>query len=171
MERAQGSAEKEGASPSSLRLFDRNRMVPPTLRWLGQWVGVVMFLVMIPPLIVFLADAVLLLFIDAKHRSAPEVDKFSNDLPTLIFAYLGGLIGSIISYVYDRNNAKIDRQDIKYVMARFLLGGFIGGISFLLVKSTLVLKLLYPKLDTATFSSINWCHISQLLWLPSWRGC
>jgi hypothetical protein len=82
-----------------------------------------------------------------------NIKEFSADIPMITLSFWSGTIGAILSYVYERINGQLDKQEIMYPMSRFFFGGIVGAASFLFIKSTFLLKLLYPKIDISTLSS------------------
>jgi hypothetical protein len=114
-----------------------------------KWIGIMIFFALVPAAFLKLAEY-LLLHIFGGPGVAP-LNEFSIDLPMIMLAFWSGTMGSIVSYAYERVHNEIPSQPIIIPMAKFLFGGIVGAASFFLLRTAFIIKLLYPKIDSAAF--------------------
>lgn len=113
-----------------------------------KWIGIIAFFAVVPLLFLKFGE-VALREISRRGPMDKFVDEFSSDLPMIMLTFWAGTMGSIISYVYERISRERSSQPLINSMARLLFGGIIGAASFFVIRSAFLIKLLYPKVDTA----------------------
>ena len=133
---------KASALDTDRRLVE-NSDNSPFLKLL-KWISVLSFFAVVPPL--FLEFGAFILDRISNTPNAAIV-QFYGDMPLILLAYYGGVMGAILSYLYDRLNENIASPEIFHVMSRFLFGGIIGATSLFLINSAVLLRLFYPQVD------------------------
>jgi len=103
--------------------------------------------------LIFLKFADFALFNLMGEEVSNTAKEFRIDLPLITLAFWSGTMGTIVAYVYQRLYGDLQQQRMIYPIARFLFGGIVGAASYFVIRSGFIIKILYPKLETATLEA------------------
>lgn len=131
--------------PQQSRIWDvlTGRQLLRILRWLG----IMCFLAVVPPAFLLFAEFVLT-WMSSSSKQGLATD-FREDLPWIMLSFWAGTMGAILSYIYDRHNRALPSQPSVFVISHFLFGGLAGTISFYVIRSAFLIRLLYPNLPVS----------------------
>jgi hypothetical protein len=114
------------------------------LKRLAEWVLILLFFIIAPPITLYAVYWIALLVSPAKDA---QVVNFANDLSMFVFSFYAGCTGAVVGYIYARFHSNVATDAAVTKIAKILLGGLLGVAAFLTIKSAFIVKVLYPSLD------------------------
>jgi hypothetical protein len=109
-----------------------------------NWLFLLIFFVLTPPLVLFVAAALADLLADPK-QPIKLLSDFRRDLPLFLLTFYSGTTGGVIAYVYGRQQLRLRSDQMVTKTAKLLSAGLMGVAVFLLLRSAVFIKLFYPN--------------------------
>jgi hypothetical protein len=119
------------------------------VRRLVKWIAILAFF-LISPAVVIVAVSFLIENVSPIRNNV--ISDFSEDSATILLAFYFGGVGGIIRHIFHKLYYRRSSESTFEQMAKLLLSGLVGSAAYFVLRSAILVRILYPSLDVSSLS-------------------